>query len=63
MENILFSSDIRVPEIEYFQTRHLRVTSEQDVPVELDGELAGSCPVDFQIREGAVRVLAPAASS
>jgi diacylglycerol kinase family enzyme len=31
--------------------------------VELDGELAGSCPVDFQIREGAVRVLAPATSS
>jgi len=41
----------------------LRVTSEQNVPVELDGELAGSCPVDFQIREGAVRVLAPATSS
>src|SRR5438046_3874583 len=63
LQDVVFSSDIRVPEIEYFQTRHLRVTSEQDVPVELDGELAGSCPVDFQIREGAVRVLAPAASS
>ncbi|PYJ38149.1 MAG: diacylglycerol kinase [Verrucomicrobia bacterium] len=63
LQDVVFSSDIRVPEIEYFQTRHLRVTSEQNVPVELDGELAGSCPVDFQIREGAVRVLAPAASS
>src|SRR6266705_1941110 len=63
LQDVVFSSDIRVPEVEYFQTRHLRVTSEQNVPVELDGELAGSCPVDFQIREGAVRVLAPAASS
>ena len=63
LQDVVFSSDIRVPEIEYFQTRHLRVTSEQNVPVELDGELAGSCPVDFQIRERAVRVLAPAASS
>jgi diacylglycerol kinase (ATP) len=63
LQDVVFSSDIRAPEIEYFQTRHLRVTSEQNVPVELDGELAGSCPVDFQIREGAVRVLAPATSS
>jgi len=62
LQDVVFSSDIRVPEIEYFQTRHLRVTSEQDVPVELDGELVGSCPVDFQIREKAVRVLAPATS-
>jgi diacylglycerol kinase family enzyme len=37
----------------------LRITCEQDVPLELDGELAGNCPVDFQIREKALRVLAP----
>src|SRR5947209_14671217 len=42
LQDVIFSSDIRVPEIEYFQTRHLRVTSEQDVPVELDGELASN---------------------
>src|SRR5437773_73537 len=63
LQDVVFSSDIRVPEIEYFQTRHLRVTSEQDVPVELDGELAGSCPVDFQIQEGALRVLTPLQAS
>src|SRR5216110_2987523 len=62
LQDVVFSSDIRVPEIEYFQTRHLRITSEQDVPVELDGELVGSCPVDFQIRKKAVRVLVPATS-
>jgi diacylglycerol kinase (ATP) len=38
LHDVVFSSDIRVPEIEYFQTRQLRVSSEQDVPVELDGE-------------------------
>jgi YegS/Rv2252/BmrU family lipid kinase len=63
LQDVVFSSDIRVPEVEYFQTRHVRVTSEQNVPVELDGELVGSCPVDFQIRERALRVLAPASSS
>src|SRR5438045_3436261 len=56
LQDVVFSSDIRVPEVEYFQTRHLRITSEQNVPVELDGELAGNCPVDFHIQERALRV-------
>ena len=59
LHDVVFSSDIRVPEIEYFKTRRLRVSSEQDVPVELDGELAGNCPVDFQMHEKALRVLVP----
>jgi YegS/Rv2252/BmrU family lipid kinase len=62
LHDVVFSSDIRVPEIEYFQTRQLRVSSEQDVPMELDGELAGSCPVDFQMHEKALSVLSPSAS-
>ena len=62
LHDVVFSSDIRVPEIEYFQARSVRVTSNQDVPVELDGELAGNCPVDFQMHEKALRVLAPVAS-
>lgn len=62
LQNVFFSSDIRVPEIEYFQTRHLRVTSDQDVPVELDGELVGNCPVEFRVQERALRVLTPAPS-
>jgi YegS/Rv2252/BmrU family lipid kinase len=59
LQDVVFSSDIKAPEIEYFQTRQLRITSEQDVPLELDGELAGNCPVDFRIRKRALRVLAP----
>lgn len=59
LQDVVFSADIKVPEIEYFQTRQLRITSEQDVPLEVDGELAGHCPVDFRIRKRALRVLAP----
>jgi YegS/Rv2252/BmrU family lipid kinase len=58
LQDVVFRSDIRAPEIEYFQTKHLRVTSAQDVPLELDGELAGSCPIDFSIQEKGLRVLA-----
>ncbi len=59
LQDVVFSSDIRVPEIEYFQTQRVRITSEQDVPVEVDGELVGNCPVDFEIQPKALRVLAP----
>lgn len=60
LQDVFFSSDIRLPEVEYFQTRRLRVSSDQDVPVELDGELIGNCPVEFQMHERTLRVLAPA---
>ncbi len=63
LQDVVFSSEIRVPEIEYFQTRRLRVTSDSEVPVELDGELVGSCPVEFQVREKTLRVLAPVPQS
>jgi diacylglycerol kinase family enzyme len=63
LQDVIFSSEIRAPEIEYFQTRRLHITSEQNVPLELDGELAGNCPVEFQIQQKALRVLAPLPAS
>jgi diacylglycerol kinase (ATP) len=57
LQNVVFSDDIRVPEIEYFQTRRLRVESDQLVPVELDGEVLGNCPVEFSLEERSLRVL------
>jgi len=63
LQDVVFSSEIRVPEVEYFQTESLHVASEQDVPLELDGELAGNCPVDFQIQKKLLRVLAPLPAS
>jgi diacylglycerol kinase (ATP) len=57
LQDVVFSSDIRVPEIEYFQTRRLRVESHQSVPVEVDGELVGNCPVEFSLHERSLRVL------
>ncbi len=59
MQDVIFSSQITSPEVEYFQTTSLRVTSEGDVPVEVDGELVGNCPVQFDIRSRGLRVFAP----
>ena len=59
LQNVIFTPQITAPEVEYFQTSRLRVTSEESVPVEIDGELVGYCPVEFKIRAGGLRVLAP----
>jgi diacylglycerol kinase (ATP) len=59
LQDVVFSSKIRVPEVEYFQTRRLCVRSDQTVPVELDGELVGNCPVEFSLQERALQVLVP----
>lgn len=60
LQDVFFSSDINLPEVEYFQTRHLRISSDEDVPVELDGELMGNCPVEFCVQQKKLRVLTPA---
>ncbi len=59
LQNVFFTADITTREVEYFQTRRLRVTSMEEVPVELDGELVGSCPVEFQLKPRWLKVLAP----
>lgn len=61
MQDVIFSSQITSPEVEYFQTKSLRVSSEGAVPVEVDGELIGNCPVHFNIRARILRVFAPCA--
>ncbi len=60
MQDVIFNSKITSREVEYFQTTSLRVTSHGHVPVEIDGELIGNCPVEFKIRKRGLRVLAPA---
>jgi YegS/Rv2252/BmrU family lipid kinase len=59
LQDVVFTPQISSPEVEYFQTKRLRVTSDEVVPVEIDGELVGNCPVEFKIRAGGLRVLTP----
>jgi diacylglycerol kinase (ATP) len=60
LQEVIFSSSIALPDVEYFQTASLRVSSEDEVPVEVDGELIGVCPVEFRMGERPLHVLAPA---
>ncbi len=59
LQNVIFTSAITTREVEYFQTRRLRVSSMEEVPVELDGELVDGCPVEFTMRPRRLKVLAP----
>src|SRR5205814_6053624 len=59
LQDVIFSASINLPEVEYFQTNRLRISSPEHVPVEVDGELIGDCPVEFRMGERHLRVLAP----
>jgi diacylglycerol kinase family enzyme len=59
LQNVIFTPQISSPEVEYFQTKRLKVSSDETVPVEIDGELIGNCPVEFQILAGGLQVFAP----
>src|SRR5437764_13205086 len=59
LQDVIFSSSISMPDLEYFKTKRVRVSYEEVVAVEVDGELIGKCPVEFRVRERGLRVLAP----
>jgi YegS/Rv2252/BmrU family lipid kinase len=56
---IIFGNHHALPDVEYFQTSKLHVAAEDDVPVELDGEVAGFAPFTFGFAPRRLRVLAP----
>lgn len=60
---IAFGNHAELPDVEYFQTRSMRVTSSEPVPLELDGELADSLPCTFSFFPKKLSVLAPPAKS
>ena len=59
MHAALFGENINQPDVEYFQTRSVAVRSEEQVPVEVDGEVIGNLPVTFGFSPHKLRVLAP----
>ncbi len=56
---IAFGTHPELPDVEYFQTSSIKVTSSGDVPVELDGEVAGMLPCLFSVEAQKLCVIAP----
>lgn len=57
---MLFKQHTNLSDVTYLQAKTVKVTSEEEVPVELDGELVSTLPVTFSIAPRKLRVLAPA---
>lgn len=57
---IAFGNHPGLPDVEYFQTRGLRLMSREYVPMELDGELIGALPCELGFSRRKLRVLVPA---
>ena len=58
LQGVLLGNHVDLPDIDYYQVSGLAVSSEQPVPVELDGEVAFQTPVEFRIAEQKLVVLA-----
>jgi len=59
---IAFGTHPELHDVEYFQTPSLFVRSSCEVPVELDGEVAGTLPCEFRLAPHKLHVLAPRAA-
>lgn len=59
VQAIAFGNHSELPDVQYFQTRGLRLSCEEYVPVELDGELCGHLPYEFGFSNRKLSVLAP----
>ena len=56
---IAFGNHPTLPDVDYFQSRGLRLTSREQVPVEIDGELTGTLPYEFGFSISKLNVLVP----
>ncbi len=54
---VFFGTHADLHDVEYFQAKRLSVSSDQDVPVEVDGEVIGNVPVTFWFHPRRLRVL------
>ncbi len=59
LQGILFGTHTQMNDVEYFQTPSVTVRSDEEVPVEVDGEVIGSVPVRFRLSSKKLSVLAP----
>ena len=58
LQGVLIGNHTDLPDIEYRQVTSAEVFSDQPVPVELDGDIAGSTPVHFAIAPKKLQVVA-----
>ena len=58
LQGVLMGNHTDLPDIEYRQVRSARISSDEPIPLELDGDVTGATPVHFQIAPKRLRVIA-----
>ena len=53
---VLLTGDVRLPEIQRYRARHIRLEAERKALLHGDGELLGEAPAEIEVVPGAVRV-------
>ncbi len=56
---VLSGRHLRLADVTYLHTTQLRVSSPHQIRVQMDGELAGLLPMEFQIVPDALTLLVP----
>ncbi|HEX4084531.1 MAG TPA: diacylglycerol kinase family protein [Chthoniobacteraceae bacterium] len=59
LQAIMLGNHTALSDVEYFQTAQARVTSEEGVPVEVDGDVIGTLPVSFKVLPKRLHVMVP----
>lgn len=49
-------SHVHLPCVEYWQACRLQIVANDDLPLDLDGEIKGAAPVSIEVVPGALRV-------
>ncbi|MFZ5805730.1 MAG: diacylglycerol/lipid kinase family protein [Verrucomicrobiota bacterium] len=57
LHGVLLGIHTELQDVVYFQSTQLSVSSENDVPMEVDGEICGNLPAEFSIQKHALSVL------
>lgn len=56
----IFTGDhINHPNVIYFKSKSIEISSTEDVPIDIDGEYGGKLPTKFEIKNKAFRLLTP----
>lgn len=57
--NIFKGEHINHPNVSYFKTKSLKVSTEEDLSIDIDGEYGGELPAEFEVRPKGLKILVP----
>ena len=55
--NVLTGHHINHPKVKYFKTKSVRITSDEDIVVDVDGEYGGKLPAQFMVIPKGLKIL------